>query len=85
MPKELHVRNLPDEVYEELTRQAKAEGRSVSSQAGVLLRLALRDGPDLARRRAAIGKMRELQGRLPATPPDFPLAEELIREDRESR
>jgi hypothetical protein len=39
----LHVRNVPDELYEELRAAAEREGRSIGAQAITLLRLALRE------------------------------------------
>lgn len=81
---ELHVRNLPPELHERLREQALDEGRSMSSEAIVLLRQALTNSDDRpARQRSAIDRLRELQRnhRLPA---DAPLAEELVREDRDA-
>ena len=37
----LHVRNVPDELYEELRQLAEREGRSIGAEAVVLLRQAL--------------------------------------------
>jgi len=37
----LHVRNVPDELYEELRATAEADGRSIGAEAIILLRLAL--------------------------------------------
>lgn len=80
---ELHVRNLPPELHERLREQARAEGRSMSAEAIVLLRQALQsDGGQPARRRMAIARLTEIRGRshLPA---DAPPAEQLVREDRD--
>lgn len=80
----LHVRNLPPELRERLREQALDEGRSMSSEAIVLLRQALTNSDDRpARQRSAIDRLREHQRnhRLPA---DAPLAEELVREDRDA-
>jgi plasmid stability protein len=80
--RELHVRQVPDDLYEALRARAKAEGRSMSAQAVVLLRQALGDDDLTARRRIAIERLKELSF---PTPPGFPLAQDLIREDRDSR
>lgn len=37
----LHVRNVPDQLYDELRAAAEADGRSIGAEAVVLLRLAL--------------------------------------------
>ena len=37
----LHVRNVPDELYEELRASAEREGRSIGAEAIMLLRFAL--------------------------------------------
>jgi plasmid stability protein len=42
----LHVRNVPDELYEELRSAAAADGRSIGAEAAVLLRAALRQRGD---------------------------------------
>jgi plasmid stability protein len=56
---ELHVRNLPPELHEQLRVQAAAEGRSMSAEAISLLRRALNPGgtraPRSARRSTAAG------------------------------
>lgn len=39
----LHVRNVPDELYEELRAAAERESRSIGAEAIILLRLALRE------------------------------------------
>lgn len=80
---ELHVRNLPPELHEQLRAQAAAEGRSMSAEAISLLRRALNSGADQgAKQRAAIDRLQEIRrrSRLPAT---VPPAEQLVREDRE--
>jgi plasmid stability protein len=42
----LHVRNVPDELYEELRAAAEADGRSIGAEATHLLRRALGDRVD---------------------------------------
>lgn len=77
----LHVRNVPDELYEELRRRAEAERRSLGAEVIVLLGGAIQRPPEnysaLIER---IGRDRETLereiGRLPSSVG-------LIREDRE--
>ena len=57
----LHVRNVPDELYEELRAAADSDGRSIGAEAVSLLRSAL-----LHR-----GEGRREVGRLLASPPGF--------------
>jgi ATP-dependent Clp protease ATP-binding subunit ClpA len=57
----LHVRNVPDELYEELRAAAEADGRSIGAEAIALLRLAL---PQREERRRELGRV------LPS-PPSF--------------
>ncbi|MGQ0775968.1 MAG: FitA-like ribbon-helix-helix domain-containing protein [Pseudonocardiales bacterium] len=79
---ELHVRNLPPEVHLWLRQRAAAEGRSMSAQAVVILRSALQGTQSGAGRSHAIERLRAIRQRTHLGPDD-PLAEELIREDRE--
>ncbi|MDA2925541.1 Arc family DNA-binding protein [Acidobacteria bacterium AH-259-L09] len=41
----LHVRNVPEEIYEKLKKRASAENRSISAQTIALLRNALQRPP----------------------------------------
>ncbi len=79
---ELHIRNLPPQLHEQLRARAASEGRSMSAEVVAILRLVL-EPQEEARRWAAVARLRAIQHshRLPpgATP-----AEELIREDRDS-
>jgi plasmid stability protein len=76
----LHVRNVPPEVYEALRARASREGRSMNAEAIAILRRSLasrRDPEDL------IADLRRFRERV-QLPPDAPLPEELIREDRDA-
>ncbi|MGH2733936.1 MAG: FitA-like ribbon-helix-helix domain-containing protein [Actinomycetota bacterium] len=74
----LHVRNIPDEVYEALRKASSAEGRSLSAQTVAILKRALAGHlvdrakleKDIAARRTAAGRSR-LAGA------------QLVREDRD--
>lgn len=75
------IRDLPDDVYLALQRQAEREQRSLSQQAIVELRRALQlDGG--ARRRAVIEKLMAAGPSKPL-PPGSPTIAELIRADRD--
>lgn len=81
---ELHVRNLPPELHQRLREQAIADGRSMSAEAVALLQQVLHPAGDkLASHRAAMERLREIQQRS-RLPEGLPLAEELVREDRDT-
>lgn len=80
---ELHVRNVPTDLHARLQKQAVAEGRSMSAQAIVLLRQALEPTRDQhVEQRAAIERLEEIRRRNQLAA-DAPLAEQLVREDRD--
>jgi antitoxin FitA len=75
----LHVRNVPDDVYEALRARAKTEGRSINAAAITILREAL--SPVDAE--AMIEDLRRFRARTKL--PQGALApEEIIRRDRDS-
>jgi plasmid stability protein len=80
---ELHVRNIPPDLLERLREQARAEGRSMSAEAVVLLRRAMHSTTSDASRQAAIDRLSEIRrrSRLPAGAPS---AEQLVRADRDA-
>lgn len=76
----LHVRNVPDGLYERLRQRALAENRSLSAEVVTLLELATERRPetevalfDRIRRRRA--DLLQARGR-------FPSSVDLVREDR---
>jgi antitoxin FitA len=76
----LHVRNVPPEVYEALRARAAREGRSMNAEVISILRRSLasrRDPEDV------IADLRRFRGRV-QLPPDAPLPEDLIRQDRDA-
>ncbi len=79
---ELHVRNFPPEVHLWLRQRAQAQGRSMSAEAVSILRAALQGAQPGAGRSQAIDRLRTIRRRAHLGA-DAPLAEELIREDRE--
>ena len=77
----LHVRNVPDDVYEALRARAEREGRSINAEVITILRRTLlrRRDPD-----ELIADLRRSRERAPV-PPDAPKPEDLIRQDRDAR
>lgn len=77
----LHVRNVPDELYEQLRKRAEAERRSLSAEVVQLLQTAVQQSPEVEaelfdrinRRRSALERS---YGRFPSSVP-------LLREDRD--
>lgn len=76
----LHIRNVPPEVYEALRARAAREGRSMNAEVISILRrsLASRREPE-----DVIADLRRFRERV-QLPPDAPLPEDLIREDRDA-
>ena len=77
----LHVRNVPDDVYEALRRRAEQEGRSINAQAIAILRRSL---PVAFDPEAFIAEIDADVARW-SWPEDGPTPEEIIRRDRDSR
>ena len=77
----LHVRNVPDALYEALRERAARENRSINAEAIAILRRALtrRRGED-----DVLGELQALRERL-RWPDGSPSPEELIRQDRDAR
>ena len=77
----LQIRDLPDDLYAELRREAERSHRSISQQAIVELRKA--QGLDVSARHATIERLRRAAPILPMGKKGVPTPEELIREDRD--
>lgn len=73
----LHVRNVPDEVYDALRRRAEREGRSISTETIAILRGAL----DQHDREKWLEEFERVSSPLPD---GAPRPEELIRELRDA-
>jgi plasmid stability protein len=76
----LHVRNVPDDVYDALRARAAREGRSINAEVIAILRRTLlrrRDSDDV------IADLRALREQAPL-PPGAPKPEDVIREDRDA-
>ncbi len=80
---ELHVRNLPRDLHELLRARAARQGRSMSGEALVILREALLHVDQPPRRQDAIVRLAALRARNPL-PSGAPLAQDLVREDRDA-
>jgi plasmid stability protein len=76
----LHVRNVPEEVYETLRERARRNGRSINAEALSILE-------EVAERTQSAtpitDKLAEIAARL-NLPPDAPSAEEIIRQIRDA-
>jgi len=78
----LQVRDVPDELYENLSAIAKIENRSISQETIFLLKNALQlKSERLARRKSILSEIDQLK--LPTQNTDFPDPADLIREDRD--
>ena len=77
----LLIRDLPEDVYQQVVAAARAEQRSLSQQAVVELRRAL--GASAADRRSAV--LRQLRASERRLPPAAARPETLQREDRDAR
>jgi hypothetical protein len=77
----LQVRQVPEELYEELSRTAEASNRSISQETVTLLKEALGWKGDRRIRRKAV--LAEISGMPKLKTGKFPDPVKLIREDRE--
>jgi plasmid stability protein len=75
----LHVRNVPDDIYEALRARAKSEGRSINAETIAVLREALRPS-----REDLLEQIRSLRARTTLPTGRF-APERIIREDRDAR
>ena len=77
----LHVRNVPDELYERIRDRAAAEKRSLGAEVIWLLEQALLRQPDDAT--ALWDRIDRRRAWLAETQGEFPSSVDLIREDRQ--
>jgi len=77
----LQVRDIPEELYDELTRVAKQDNRSIAQETIVLLKSALKLNNTRTQHR--LGVFREIQALNIDSDDTFPDPAELIREDRD--
>jgi len=76
----LQVRNFPDERYEEISKMARAQRRSIAQQTVLLIERGLEGGGDIGKRQRAIE--RTLAREVPEWMKEVDSAA-LIREDRD--
>lgn len=77
----LQVRDMPDDLYETLSRVAAADNRSIAQQTIVLLKKSLQyDQKRKARRKQVLEEIKALEIN---NTDSFPNPEDLIREDRD--
>lgn len=81
---ELHIRNLPPELHERLRQQAGRQGRSMSSEAVAIFKQVLLDDEQVGRQHTAVDRLRQIQQRS-HVPTGAPPAEQLVRDDRNTR
>jgi plasmid stability protein len=77
----LHIRNVPEKVYEALRRRAERSGRSLNAEVVETLRASTESEAEAA---ALLAELDELRREWLA-PPNMPKPEELIRQGREER
>ncbi len=78
----LQVRDIPDELYENLSAVAKQENRSISQETIVLLKGALQLKTErVARRKSVLSEIENFNNRKNQN--NIPNPEDLIREDRD--
>ena len=74
------IRNIDDDVVERLKARAAAEKKSLEQKLRDVLTEAAKPS-----RAEVIEELRRIRERSPPLPPGAPLAEDLIREDRDNR
>ena len=79
----LYAENVPDDLYEALRRQARANRTSIAGEVLSLLEQFVPTKAVLARRAEALKFALQVQKRKPLGPGPFPSTEEMLREDRE--
>ena len=77
----LQVRDIPEDLYQKLSRVAEADNRSIAQETVVLLKKALDYTEERVARRRRI--LAEIQASKMTNVDQFPDPAELIREDRE--
>lgn len=75
----LHVRSVPEDLYERLQRLARTQNRSLSAQVVMLLYQALQEEENRKRQGKLLANIRRRRFALPSGSPD---SVALLREDR---
>lgn len=76
----LHVRNVPDDLYAHIRRQAQEQNRSISAQVVYLLERAVLESPQAQRQ--VLENIRRRRSSLPVQP-GLPDSLSLLRQDRQ--
>jgi len=75
----LHVRSVPEDLYQKIQKLAKARSRSLSAQVVTMLTQALEDEQS---RKAQVKVLASIRRRRFSAPKKAPTSLELLREDR---
>jgi plasmid stability protein len=78
----LHVRDVPDELYERIRKLAQAKNRSLSAQVNTLLARAVADEEHRQSQAELLAEARRLRESI-KWDPSFPDSTTLLREDRD--
>jgi len=76
----LHVRNIPDPLYQQIQALALAENRSLSAQVTILLQRAIQEDD---KQRQHLDALASIRRRRFVPPPGSPTSLDLLREDRD--
>jgi len=79
----IHVRNVPDDLYERIRKLADRSHRSLGAEVITLLEAGIRRDPD--EQRSLFEKIRQEREALEREHGTFPSSVEIIREDRDCR
>jgi len=78
----LYVENVPEELYEALRPDARANSKSISAEVLALLAASVPTPAELSRRREFLERARKLRGRNSPSAGPFPSSEEMQQQDR---
>jgi plasmid stability protein len=78
----LYVENVPEELYEALRVRAQQSRKSIAAEVITLLSENVPTAAELARRRKALERAREIRKLESRRKGPFPRSEEMLREDR---
>jgi plasmid stability protein len=78
----LYARNIPDELYDALRKQARRNHRTIRAELLTILEHNVPTARELRRRRSSLRRLLSLRSKPSPAPGPFPSAEEMVREDR---
>jgi len=79
----LYVENIPEELYEALRNRARQHRKSMAAEILQLLEENLPTAAEIERRHQFLKKVEQLHATSPKTAEKFPMAEDMVREDRD--